>query len=207
MNYPPRPHNDDRNVVRGYLELRHPDGKAGPERRLLFRVNPESLSRQLTIEQGSEASGNAETGARDQNPNGGALKQSFKVMVRLDVDLGEKDRTFRDGIGPELAALEMLVLPYEEWDDGGQAVVLRHKRPLVIFGWGDRRFPVKITGLTINETFHNSALVPIRAEVELTMEVLRADEASDKNTKAILDELASQRRRAAQRLWNPGGIR
>ena len=197
----------DRNVVRGFLELRTPEGQAEPSRLIVFQVNPESLSRQLTVEQGSRTAGMAEaTGTqRDQNPNGGAIKESFKITVRLDVDLlgRQSDRKFREGIAPELAALELLIQPYEDWSADGQTVALRRKRPVVIFGWGERRFPVRLTGLTINETFHNVQLWPIRAEVELSVEVLRPEEAQDNNTRAILDELASQRRRAAMRLWNP----
>lgn len=199
----------ERMSTRGFLELRTPDGGAGPQRQILFQVNPESLSRQLSIEQGSSASNPAEAGGtqRSQTKNAGALKESFKVQVRLDVSLlpVQDSRRFSEGIGPELAALELLMQAYEDWSPDGQTFKLRKDRPMVIFGWGERRFPVRVTGVIINETFHNQQLRPIRAEVELSLEVLRPAEVNDDNTRALMDELANQRRRAAMRLWNPSG--
>ncbi|HNC96701.1 MAG TPA: hypothetical protein PKW90_11285 [Myxococcota bacterium] len=210
MNPSKRGSGDQERVgTRGFLELRKPEGGAGPQRQILFQVNPESLSRQLSIEQGASATNPAESGGtqRSQTKNAGSLKESFKIQVRLDVSLlpVQDGRRFSEGIGAELAALELLMQPYEDWSPDGQTFKLRKDRPLVIFGWGERRFPVRVTGVTINETFHNEQLWPIRAEVELSLELLRLAEVNDNDTRALLDELANQRRRAAMRLWNPSG--
>jgi hypothetical protein len=84
---------------------------------------------------------------------------------------------------PVLSAIEKIMVPVDTvLNKTGKA----HKNPpkvlpLVFFWWGKNRIlPIKITQMTINETEFNPELSPIRAEVNLEMEVLVPGSKSDK---------------------------
>lgn len=161
---------------------------SGPRRAIPFRFNPESLSRQFQVEQGRTGSG-TEGARRGRARNGrnadaasGAVKQSFSVQVRFDfADRHESARSLDAALGvlPELSALEGLMYPAQP--PGGapgserEPVQGRRTRPTVLFVWGPKRvLPVRITGMTVNETLFNRQLNATRAEVEVQLEVLDA---------------------------------
>lgn len=209
--------------VRGVFVVFDPGGYGANDdskRRVIpFRFNPESLSRSLTIEQGQGGQGtegaraSGTTGEQGSDASSGTLKQTFSVLIRFDfVDREEAhDRSGRDaerdalGILPELCALEDLLYPAHsdtaDNSDGSEAVAARGPRPTVLLVWGvERVFPVKITGMTINETMHNAQLNPTRAEVEVSLEV--ASEADARDSRAFSDALQfghEQRRKLARR--------
>src|SRR5262249_54382188 len=104
------------------------------------------------------------------------------------------------GIGPQLAALEQMVLPSAKiasligaaLDAGGDALGLggkddapaqpipREKYPRILFIWGlTRVLPVTIDSMTISELEYDSILNPLRAEVDLTLSVISVDDCSD----------------------------
>jgi len=70
----------------------------------------------------------------------------------------------------------------------------------VLFIWGERRvMPVKITGMTIAESLYNAKLYPIRAEVEVSLELLGDAEARDNTrVRGALDFTAANRRKMAR---------
>jgi hypothetical protein len=50
----------------------------------------------------------------------------------------------------------------------------------VLFVWGRKRvYPVRITGMTITESVFNAELNPVRAEIDVSMEVLGAEDAAN----------------------------
>lgn len=164
-------------------------------REIPFRFNPENLARQLSVQQAGGGSGTdagAADGGRNQNSDGkqGVVKESFKVTVRLDLDdlgVAMGDRSVSLGIAPEIAALEALVLPGSQRRANANAtepVTQRPgKAPTVLFVWGRRRvFPVRITGLNIQEQIFNKDLYPTRAEVEINLDVLQAEDAPGNST-------------------------
>jgi hypothetical protein len=179
-----------------------------------FRFNPEGLSRSISIEAapGSEgveggAKPTSSTTEQAADATSGTLKETFSVAIRLDlVDRLESavglDRDL--GILPEIAALEDLLYPAESSSapssDGQEPVQPRAPRPTVLFIWGDNRvYPVRITQMTVNETMHNNMLNPIRAEIEVGLEVLREGDA--RGNTAVADALrftGDNRRRMAQ---------
>ena len=190
------------------------------KRRLIpFRFNPESLSRSLTVEQGSSGSGTegsasstsstASGGASDASS--GSVKESFKVLVRVDFAdrLTETQNLSADlGVAPEIAAIEDLLYPAETEaqasSDGTEPVRQKLPRPTVLLVWGRKRvLPVKITGLTINEAMYNSQLNPIRADIEVSIEVLgELDAADNEAVKSALAFTSKNRRELAKKFYD-----
>jgi len=185
-------------------------------RRLIpFRFNPEGLSRTVNVQGGQKPPG-VESGRGAAPPpsgeapaDGGAatVKESFTIHIRLDfADRGPGLTTLAEqyGIAPEIAAIEDLMYPApsaaDASSDGTEAVRAASPRPTVLLVWGRRNVvPVRITSLKIDETVYNTALHPVRAEIEAALEVLGEAEArADLTVRSALDKLTSDRRILAQ---------
>lgn len=185
--------------LRGAFIAYEPEGYPDKKRVLPFRFNPETLGRDLTLEQGdnnqgagggssggggSSSGGDAQQGA---DASSGTLKQSFSVLVRFDAyDRHEAAGKLPAelGVAPEVAALEDLMHPAasetKDNADGSGPLAARAKRPTVLFVWGKKRvYPVRITGMSIQEVLHNAELHPVRAEIDVSLEVLGAGEVKD----------------------------
>ena len=163
-------------------------------REIPFRVNPESLSRSVTVEaaktgggvesaaQKAPAAGSGDTKA---DPAAGTVKETFSIRIRLDFDddRGDAPPSAEDvlGIAPHIAAIEDLVHPVPTDQDkvkkkGSQRAAA--PRPTVLLSWGAHTvIPVRIASLKIEESVYNHELYPVRAEIEATLEVLGAAEA------------------------------
>ncbi len=186
------------NHLRGAFIAYEPDGYPEKKRVLPFRFNPEGLDRDLALEQGDNSQGSGGGGGASGSSSGGdaqqgadassgTLKESFTVLVRFDAydrheALGNLPPEL--GVAPEVAALEDLMYPAasetEDNADGSQPVAARAKRPTVLFIWGKKRvYPVRITGMSIQEIVHNAELNPVRAEIEVSMEVVGSGEVKD----------------------------
>ncbi len=208
---------DDTKYLRGAFIAYDPGGYPDDDnkkRTIPFRFNPEGLARSLSIEQaqggsGTEGAGGGSSSQSEQSADAssGALKESFSLLIRLDFVDRHQEADELDaelGLLPELSALEDLLhpAPSESADasDGQEPVQQRSPRPTVLFVWGRKRvYPVRITAMNINETLHNSQLAPVRAEVEVSLEVVAEAEARD--NRAVQDALAFQaenRRRWSQ---------
>jgi contractile injection system tube protein len=186
-----------------------------------FRFNPEGLSRSLQIEQaaagqgveGAQKAPGSSATEQAADATSGALKETFSVQVRLDYADREAGRgpgqpgttaeTATLGILPEIAALEELMYPTERAASGAEPTAARAKRPTVLLAWGPERvFPVKVLTMTINETMHNRDLCPVRAEVEVGLEVAREGDArGNLAVQQALDFSQRQRRRMAARFY------
>ena len=202
------------NFTKGAFAVYEPDDTATLSRFLPFRFNPEGLQRQLALEQAQDAGSAAGAGASSDSASeqgadasSGSLKESFSILLRFD--LAEREETKSSlpvefGVLPEISALEDLLHPAaseaEAPSDGSEPVRARGRQPLVLMIWGERRVvPVKITGITVNETLFNGKLYPVRAEVEVALEVLGEAEARDNTrVRASLDFTAANRRKMAR---------
>ena len=196
----------------------------GLSRFIPFRFNPEELSRQLSIEQAQNQSappggGGSDTNSTDQGADAesGSLKEEFSVTLRFDLafreeqappssDPGNKSMPTEYGVLPEISALEDLMHPVagatEQPSTGDEPTQARSRRPLVLFVWGERRvIPVKIVGMTINETFFNGQLYPTRAEVELSFETLGEANARDNEGVAASQKFTADNRRKMARIY------
>lgn len=205
--------------LRGAFIAYEPDGYPDRKRVIPFRFNPEGLTRQVNIEQAQAGQGvgtGAETGgggeaAAEQSADAasGTLKASMTVQIRLDLaDRHEASKSLdpKLGIAPEVAAIEDLMYAAEGQaqasSDGTEAVEARARRPTVLFVWGRKRvFPVRITAMTINESEFNRDLNPVRAEVEVSLEVLGESDARDNRAVSSALEFTADKRRELARMF------
>jgi hypothetical protein len=209
---------DQASYLRAAFIAYEPDGFPEKKRVIPFRFNPESLSRQLSVEQGTAPAGpqtadaSAGTAAAEQSADSssGTTKHAFTVLIRFDladrVGDGAQNLPLELGVAPEIAALEDLLYPGESESeaasDGTEAVHAHPRRPTVLFVWGRQRvYPVKIVSMTINETIFNAELNPIRVEIEVSLEVLGDSEV--RNNPAVGKSLSftTANRRALSRLF------
>jgi hypothetical protein len=204
------------NFKSGAFAAYEPDDPATVSRFIPFRFNPETLNRQLSLEQGqgsgtqSGSTGQSASATNEQqgsDANTGSLKESFSVLIRVDLadrQQGGSNMPLELGIAPEIAAIEDLMYAAEssseQASDGSEPVHARARRPTVLFIWGEKRvMPVQITAMTINETLFNSRLYPIRAEIEVSLQVLGETDARDNSrVRSALDFTTSNRREMAQ---------
>lgn len=110
-------------------------------------------------------------------------EETISFDLRLDATdgLGRGDQVAATyGIGPDLAALELMTLPQEkkksagkETDERGISFSRKAKPPLVLFVWGRRKvLPVNVTSLSVKETEFRHDLTPIRAVVSVRLTVI-----------------------------------
>ncbi len=209
----------DLNYLRGAFIAYEPGGYPDQKRVIPFRFNPESLSRQVAVEQGeagagTEGAATAGTGdaATEQSSDAstGVTRESFTVQIRVDfADRLEAIRNLPEelGVSPEIAAIEDLLHPVEtEADaasDGTEAVRQRQPRPTVLFVWGRKRIlPVRITSITVNESVFNTELYPVRAEIDVAIEVMGESDARDNEAvSSALNFTHGNRRQMAQMFY------
>jgi hypothetical protein len=164
---------------------------------VIFQFNPESLSRTLHIPQ-------RPTGATQRETTQAGEKTFEKISFKAHfsaADMLNDDKVLARmfGIGPQLSALEKMVLPSSKIagligaaiDAVGDALggggdeppaqpIPREKFPRTLFIWGlTRILPVTIDSMTISELEYDALLNPLRAEVDLQLTVIAVDQCSD----------------------------
>lgn len=164
----------------------------------IFQFNPEALNRTFVLPQ--RPSG---TNDREQSQAGDTVSEKISLTAHFSaVDMLGEDKALAKafGIGPQLAALEKMVVPPPE-DGGllGQALdaigdalglggdaepptqpIPRQAFPKTLFIWGLTRVqPVKISSMSISEVQYDNLLNPVRAQVEMEIQVLPIDPCSD----------------------------
>ncbi|MFH0344335.1 MAG: hypothetical protein ACHBNF_19950 [Chromatiales bacterium] len=163
---------------------------------VIFQFNPESLSRSLQIPpRPTGATQRETTQAGEKTFERISFKAHFSAANMLDED---KALAKLFGIGPQLCALEKMVLPSAKIagligaaiDAIGDAVggggdppaqpIPREKYPRILFIWGlNRVLPVTIDSMSISELEYDALLNPLRAEVDLQLSVIATDACSD----------------------------
>lgn len=164
---------------------------------VIFQFNPESLSRTLQIPpRPTGATQRETTQAGEKTFEKITFKAHFSAANMLDED---KVLAKLFGIGPQLAALEKMVLPSSKiagligaaldaigdalgdgGDDAPAQPIPREKYPRILFIWGlTRVLPVTIDSMSISELEYDSILNPLRAEVDITLSVIAVDDCSD----------------------------
>ena len=208
------------NYLRGAFIASAPRDESQRSRVIPFRFNPEALQRQLTVEAGQSPAGtegaapaattdvSAETSA---DAAMGARKESFSVQIRLDFadrDAAVSTLDEQYGIAPEIAAIEDLLYPVETdaeaSSDGSDGVRAKRARPAVLFVWGKKRvLPVRIASLQINESMFNDQLNPVRAEIDVSLEVLgEADVLDTPGARSALEQTQAGRQELARMYYD-----
>lgn len=164
---------------------------------VIFQFNPESLSRTLQIPTRPTGPTQRETTqAGEKTFEKITFKAHFSAANMLDEG---KALAKLFGIGPQLAALEKMVLPSAKiagligaaidaigdalgggGDDAPAQPIPREKYPRILFIWGlTRVLPVTIDSMSISELEYDAILNPLRAEVDITLSVINVDDCSD----------------------------
>ncbi len=184
-------------LLRGAL-IEYGAGLIGPiPNVVIFQFNPESLSRALQIPpRPTGATQRETTQAGEKTFEKISFKAHFSAANMLDED---KALAKLFGIGPQLCALEKMVLPSSKiagligaaidaigdalgggGDDAPAQPIPREKYPRILFIWGlTRVLPVTIDSMSISELDYDSILNPLRAEVDITLSVIAIDQCSD----------------------------
>ena len=185
--------------LRGAL-IEYGSGLIGPiPNVVIFQFNPEQLSRSLQIPQ-------RPTGATQRETTQAGEKTFEKITLKAHftaADMLADDKVLAKlfGIGPQLAALEKMVLPSTKiagligaaidkigdalglgggGDDKPAQPIPREKYPRILFIWGlTRVLPVTIDSMSITELEYDAILNPLRAEVDITLSVISIDDCSD----------------------------
>lgn len=157
---------------------------------IVFQYNPESITRTFTPPRRAESSPR-EGGQRSQAQ---PAKETYSMTLELDATDGlerEGALTMGFGVGPRLAALEMLMQPVGQGPlaelvgsllGGGGANIPASRVPLVIMSWGPTRIaPVKLDSLTITETGFDQRLNPIHATAEIGLTIQRPNDVRDED--------------------------
>lgn len=164
---------------------------------VIFQFNPESLSRTLQIPP-------RPTGATQRETTQAGERTFEKITFKAHfsaADMLDEGKVLADlfGIGPQLAALEKMVLPSAKiagllgaaidaigdalgggGDDAPAQPIPRETYPRILFIWGlTRVLPVTIDSMSISELEYDSILNPLRAEVDITLSVIAVDDCSD----------------------------
>lgn len=169
-------------LLHGSLAIQADDTPGAATRIIRFQYNPGDIRRTLTHRRPQAGTG---TTPQDARLVAGPPTETLTLSIELDATdaLGEAspDRaTLEHGLHRELAALEMLMYPasarYEQITQdarNGRVGVEPGTLPLVLLNWGDARVvPVLLTSFSIAEQEFDTALNPIRAKVDLSLQVL-----------------------------------
>lgn len=147
---------------------------------VVFQYNPDTVTRRLHAR--SPRNNGDEPGARAEAQRlHGPPQETITVTVELDAaDQSLGGAASGLGVHAPLAALEMLLYPkslfvFEHLVQirAGIMGLIAPEAPMTLFVWGPTRvLPVRLTEMTITEEAHDNLLNPVRAKVELQMNVL-----------------------------------
>jgi hypothetical protein len=145
-----------------------------------FQYNPETLMRQLL----PQAWGGPEDERPAMLPPGGRTCEEIRISVELDAasDLDRGAAGGENGLLPALSALELLAHGTIPAGREGKPAEKPNGAapPVLVFEWGERpRPPVRIAACAITEEAFSASLVPTRAHVDLTLEVLTYDDSPE----------------------------
>ena len=147
---------------------------------VVFQYNPDAVSRTLKPR---AAPSEQHVGPADAHRLWGAPVETITMSVELDATdhLESADPLATTvGIAPQLAALELLLYPSSGLVIANTALlqmgtieILPPEGPLTVLVWGPGgAVPVRVDGITISEQAFSPSLAPIRASVDLSLQVL-----------------------------------
>jgi hypothetical protein len=150
---------------------------------IVFQYNPETLTRRI---EARTAGGDAAGGDRTEVLRlAGPPKETITLAAEIDGSDevgGLHAGRLATGIYPTLSALELLLYPQSRvvianasLAAAGVLDILPPEAPLVLFVWGaERVLPVRLESFSITEEAHDALLNPVRAKVDLSLQVLSA---------------------------------
>jgi len=145
---------------------------------VVFQYNPDRMTRSLRT-QSTQGEGNRPTPTRLLGPP----EETISLEIEIDAtdQLATGQGPGRDvGIHPTLASLELLIYPSatnviasEALARTGILEIIPPEAPMTLLVWGGLRIlPVHITSYSITEEAFDPNLNPIRASVDISLQVL-----------------------------------
>ncbi|MBO0859236.1 MAG: hypothetical protein J2P21_12300 [Chloracidobacterium sp.] len=147
---------------------------------IVFQYNPDTMTRRLD----ARATGGADGADKSEAFRlSGPPKETITLNVEFDAtDQLEKADPLatRVGVYPAISALEMLLYPKSAKVIADTALallgnieIIPPEAPLTLFVWGPQRvIPVRLTSFSVTEEEYDTLLNPIRAKVDLSLQVL-----------------------------------
>ena len=147
---------------------------------IVFQYNPDTMTRRVE----ARSSGGGDNVDRSEAFRlTGPPKETITLAIEVDAtDQLELPNPIAvaSGVHPTLAALEMLLYPKSAFTIANTALaaagsleIIPPEAPLTLFFWGAARVvPARITTLSITEEAFDTLLNPIRAKVDLSLQVL-----------------------------------
>lgn len=147
---------------------------------IVFQYNPDTMSRKLDARAVGSGTGVDKSEAFRLL---GPPKETITLSIEVDATDGLEENNPQAttvGVYPTLAALEMLLYPKSALVIAnaiaaqiGIMEVIAPEAPLTLFVWGPQRvLPVRLTHISITEEAYDTDLNPIRAKVDLNLDVL-----------------------------------
>lgn len=172
-------------------------GLTVPPLALVFDFNPQSISRSRTVTiKTGDAPGNR-TGYDFLSPlETGRVAQGVELAAEgfsVDILLDATDRmddgdavAAQFGVQPQIDTLRSMVEPKAQGPlglqtlsslgvGGARAFERQETASVLIFAWGIQLIPVFLTGVSQKEALHLPNLMPYRAEMNLTMQVIESN--------------------------------
>jgi hypothetical protein len=171
-------------------------GLSLPPLGLLFDFNPEEISRTRTV---TMRTGNApgtrggydffsplETSRAAQGVEMQAETFSIEILLDATDRMNEGDPiAARFGVQPQIDTLRTMVEPKPQGPSGRQTLASlgsggaraferQETASVLVFGWGQQILPVFLTGVTQRESLHLPNLLPYRANMSLTFQVIES---------------------------------
>ena len=147
---------------------------------IVFQYNPDSLARTLKPKTPQSSGGKAEPFRLE-----GAPEEKIDLEIEFDatdqLEHPEQNQTTTTkGIGPQLAALEIILYPKVSkivanavLAQFGTIEMVPPEGPFTLFVWGPSRvLPVQLTSFQVTEEAYDTELNPTRAKVALSLKVL-----------------------------------
>lgn len=171
-------------------------GLSLPPLALIFDFNPQQISRSRTVTiQTGDAPG-ARGGYDFLSPletprvaQGVSMQaESFSIDIMFDASdrMGEGDPiATKFGVQPQIDTLRSMIEPKTQGPGGvkvlaslggggARAFERQETVSVLIFAWGVQFLPVFLTGVSQNEKLHLPNLLPYRADINLTMQVIES---------------------------------
>lgn len=154
---------------------------------VVFQFNPDRVTRTPTLAQTPKTPTGGGVSNATQQPSGPTETYSFTLNLDASDQLADSNPiAAASGILPTLSALEMLQVPASAMtidlsalvglgssSASGPYVMPPLQLPTVLFFWGPYRiWPVTVNSLSVTETEYDPLLNPIRAEVQVSLQVL-----------------------------------
>jgi len=162
---------------------------------VVFQFNPERVSRTPTLAQPPTRPMGA--GARDATQQASGPIESYSFTLKLDASdqLAEGNPiAVASGILPALSALELLMVPASSMTidlfglAGNSPAPYKNpptRLPTVLFFWGPFRiWPVTVNSLSVTELQYDQLLNPIRADINVGLQVLTSSQIDKDSTLA-----------------------